>query len=88
MSDDTQARLTCLVHSIEDHFKSIALTEAFDKIVDAYFDEYADATEVDGETYRALEHLFEFCFWDGVTADDRTLEQVCGLEFLDEEDGD
>lgn len=86
MTDDTQARFLSLMHAVDSHFKSVELTDAFDNIVKAYFEEYTDATEIDPQTFAALKHLFDICFWDGETADDRTLEQVCGMEPLEDDD--
>jgi hypothetical protein len=51
-----------MTHAIADRFKQDNLSEAFDSIVAAYYEEYTDATEVEGEFYSAFESIFNLCF--------------------------
>jgi len=52
------------------------LTDAFDLIVARYFEEYTDATELDGTFSSALETVFDLCFPGGEDEQGRTFEEV------------
>jgi hypothetical protein len=39
-----------------------SLREAFDIVVRRYYDEYSDATELDGDFYNSLKTVFDLCF--------------------------
>lgn len=69
-------RFFMLRKALENQVKAEALTEAFNAIVAAYYEEYTDATELDGQTYSALEHLFGICFPFGETVDGREFEKI------------
>ncbi len=61
---------------LEHHLKEKNLSAAFDLMVAAYYEEYTDATEMDGATYSAVEHLFEIFFPHGENADGKELEEI------------
>lgn len=60
-----------LTKAIESLFKDKALTEAFDALVAAYYQEYEDADELDHEAEASLLLWFELCFPGGETPDGR-----------------
>lgn len=56
-------QLACLMlHALDSKFKEERLSDAFEAIVEAYYEEYTDATEVEGEFYHAFETIFNLCF--------------------------
>lgn len=67
-----------LMRAIEGEAKERNLTEAFQAIVQAYYEEYTDATELDSTTYSALSHIFDICFPFGEDAEGREFEQIVG----------
>jgi hypothetical protein len=86
MKEDPVARFNCLVQSIQHHFKEQELTDAFVLLVNTYFEEYEDATELDPQTYAALEHVFDYCFFGGEDSDGRTFEDVANRRPAQEEE--
>ena len=67
--------LACLDRALHSQARNKALTNGFQAIAEAYFEEYTDATEMDFETRQAFDHLFDMSFPsgetdDGLTADD------------------
>ena len=63
-----------LANAIESSFKHKNLVDAFEAIVAAYYEEYTDADELDGEFYSALQTIFYVCFPHGETDDGREFE--------------
>jgi len=70
-----QQQAAAFLHGLYAHMQDERLMDAFEQLIEAYFAEYTDATEVDRETYWALEHLFDMCFPSG-TEDGRTLDDL------------
>jgi hypothetical protein len=66
---------TALALALESSFRDRDLTAAFDTIVQAYYHEYTDATEMDGETMLAVRHLFDMLLMGG-TDDGRDFDEV------------
>lgn len=62
--------------ALESHFKGERLADAMDAIVEAYFEEYTDADELDGNFRSALETVFNVCFPSGETDDGREFEEI------------
>lgn len=65
-----------LALAITSAFKEQNLTDAFDAIVAAYYEEYTDAVEMDGTTRNCLQHLFDFCFPMGEDSKERVFDEI------------
>lgn len=65
-----------LARALDSHAKNQELDTAFRAIIRAYFEEYTDATELDGHTYSAIDALFNFCFTSGETDDGKELDTL------------
>jgi hypothetical protein len=65
-----------LAQLIASSFREKRLVEGLEAIVEAYYEEYTDAEELDGEFRSALEKVFDVCFPCGVLADDREFEDL------------
>lgn len=66
-----------LARALESQAKNTELDNGFRAIIRAYFEDYTDATELDGTTYSAISHLFEsFCFPSGETDDGKELDTL------------
>jgi hypothetical protein len=65
-----------LIRALESEQQNRELVAGFKAMVRAYFNEYTDATDIDGESYTALSHWFNLCFYSGETDDDQDIDAI------------